>query len=93
MARNRIRRSQAQWRQLIQEQQNSGESIAEFCKQRNLCESRFYIWRKQLVAEANESSAAPFIEYPTHSPASPEPAILWDIELDLDGVVLRIRRS
>jgi hypothetical protein len=36
------------WRQKITEQQVSGQEPGEFCRQRNLCATSFYAWRKRL---------------------------------------------
>jgi transposase len=37
-----------QWRERISEQQRSGLSIKQFCKQQGIAEHRFYDWRKRL---------------------------------------------
>jgi transposase len=37
-----------QWRERIAEQQRSGLSIKQFCKQQGIAEHRFYDWRKRL---------------------------------------------
>jgi hypothetical protein len=38
----------AQWRERIAEQQSSGLSVKQFCKERELSSWSFYKWRKQL---------------------------------------------
>jgi hypothetical protein len=45
------------WRAKIEEQQSSGEEPGEFCRQRNICSSGFYAWRKRLGMKG--SSADP----------------------------------
>jgi hypothetical protein len=42
------KRNRAEWKKIVAEQQSSGLSAREFCKQRNLQEGRFYSWRKVL---------------------------------------------
>jgi len=37
-----------QWRERIAEQQRSGASIKQFCKERGLAEHSFYAWRRRL---------------------------------------------
>ena len=39
---------EAYWRGLIDEQSSSGESIAAFCRRRDLSQASFYSWRKRL---------------------------------------------
>lgn len=89
MSKKRIYRTPEQWRQIIEDFKKSGESVADFCKRQGLCESRFYIWRKKLAEPVkNQTSALPFIEY---QPEDNQPA--WDVELDLGGMVLRLKRG
>ena len=49
MARRREERWQ-HWRVLIGEQQSSGLTIAEFCRQRDLSPASFYAWRHKVSA-------------------------------------------
>ncbi len=37
-----------QWRERITEQERSGTSVKQFCKERGLTECSFYAWRKRL---------------------------------------------
>ena len=37
-----------QWRERIAEQQRSGTSIKQFCRERGLAQHSFYAWRKRL---------------------------------------------
>jgi hypothetical protein len=43
-----IRKTQSQWLALFEEQKQSGLSIAQFCKKKQLSEAYFYLKRKQL---------------------------------------------
>ncbi len=45
---HRIDRAVKNWRAKIEEQQASGEQPGVFCRQRNICSSGFYAWRKRL---------------------------------------------
>jgi ATP-dependent helicase YprA (DUF1998 family) len=36
------------WRSLLSEQEESGQSVAAFCRSRELRESQFYYWKKRL---------------------------------------------
>lgn len=50
--------ARAKWRDLISEQQQSGKSIAGFCRGRGLRAWQFYEWKKRL----RETGAAEFLE-------------------------------
>ena len=49
-------RSEARWWGIIREQQRSGRSVGEFCRQRQLAESTFYRWRRTLARCADTPS-------------------------------------
>jgi hypothetical protein len=38
------------WQRLIREQQASGKSVAEFCRERDLCAPQWFAWRRKLRA-------------------------------------------
>ena len=63
---NRTDRAIKDWRQKITEQQASGQSPGEFCRQRNLCSTSFYAWRKRLGMKS--PSPAPALESPALLP-------------------------
>jgi hypothetical protein len=56
--RKRSKHAWTKWRRLISEQKRSGESVAAFCRERNLHASHFYWWKKRL----REDLAARFVE-------------------------------
>ena len=56
--RERSRKAQQRWQRLLSEQGRSGESVAAFCRQRKLCASHFFWWKKRLGA----SGAEKFVE-------------------------------
>jgi hypothetical protein len=52
MERTRLGRDRCEyWRALIGEQEQSGLSVARFCKERGISEQSFYVWRKRLRRE------------------------------------------
>ena len=56
--RERSRQARRKWQGLLTEQGRSGQSVAAFCRERQLCASHFYWWKKRLGA----SGAAKFLE-------------------------------
>ena len=58
---NTKRRSEEEWQEIIAGQAASGQTIPEYCRDRNLCEKSFYGWRKRLHLNSN-SKAAGFIQ-------------------------------
>ncbi len=56
--RERSRQARRKWQGLLSEQGRSGRSVAAFCRERQLCASHFYWWKKRLGA----SGAAKFLE-------------------------------
>lgn len=54
------------WRQIIERQQASGNSIAAFCRSNRLPSSSFFAWKRRLAASAAGGSAA----LPAQAPAT-----------------------
>ena len=52
-------KKQRYWRRTIGEAARSGMSIREFCRQRQVKESQFYWWQRQLKADGQERTMAP----------------------------------
>ena len=48
--RERRREARRKWQGLISEQGRSGQSVAAFCRERQLCPSHFFWWKKRLRA-------------------------------------------
>jgi len=48
----RTRKAWAKWRKLVSEQGGSGQSVAAFCRERALCRSHFFVWKKRLEQAA-----------------------------------------
>ena len=56
------RRSKQQWLELIQEQKNSGLSIAEFCRREGLQDKYFYKRKSDLEKTSQPKASSPFIQ-------------------------------
>ena len=48
----------AKWRDLVSEQEQGGQSVAAFCRDRELARSQFIYWKRRL----REAGRAPFVE-------------------------------
>lgn len=83
------RRSEAEWREILDRCDASGLSAREFCKREELSLSSFQRWR----ARCRAASAAPFVELA--APAAEGESSLsadWSVELELPGGLrLRLR--
>ena len=42
------------WRQLLRQQKRSGQTIRDFCRQRQLSEPSFYAWRREIAKRDRE---------------------------------------
>ena len=77
-----------QWRERIAEQERSGLSVKEFCKERGLAECSFYAWRKRL---RRQQEPVRFALVDRQAPAPQESAREARLELVLaSGARLRI---
>ena len=92
--RKQIRRSAAQWSDLLMRFAGSGQTRERFCAEQGLSLSSFDRWRRKL-REASSSttiSGEPLFVELTPDDASSETPV-WDIELQLGAdVFLRLRR-
>ena len=74
----------ARWRGLFSEQQESGQSIAGFCRERALPVWQFYEWRKRLRAKAEPFVAVEVVaSAPAPLPIPPTPLSSAPIEVRL----------
>ena len=95
-SRQYIRRSRAQWEELVELQLSSGLSAPKFCEKAGVSYQSFMSWRKKFATrEVNSNDSPKFIELTTpdniaeseHSTSSSQ----WQVELDLGhGIQLRI---
>ena len=60
----RKRETWAKWRRLVSEQGGSGESVAAFCRERGLCASQFFTWKKRLGQAQTGFVAVEVVEGP-----------------------------
>jgi transposase-like protein len=76
---------QVKWRSLVSKQEESGQSVAAFCRARGLPESLFYYWKKRL----REGATPPFVEVqvaqPHLSPRGSRSAVGATIEVRLSN--------
>jgi hypothetical protein len=86
------KRSPQEWQHLIQQQQSSSLSIADFCRQHALNPSTFYLQRKKLNALTLTPAATnDWLPFAHHEPSNQVVARQWEIELKLpNGVVLNM---
>lgn len=102
LRRIRIRRTEAQWKVILAEQERSGQTQAGFCQTRHLAYSTFLTWRGRLrgkVPGREKQAVAPraqFVELPAWPVSAPEVAVPgtdYVVELTLgNGMVVRIGR-
>ena len=61
--RERSRKARRKWQRLISEQGRSGQSAAAFCRERALCRSHFYGWKRRLRAARPARLRPPFTKF------------------------------
>lgn len=97
--RQRVDRTQEQWKAMLNEYENSGLTKVEFCKQQGIATSSLQRWLK--FFNDQPKSDTPFIDI-TESLSSATPGQVpatddtrpWQVELELgNGVTLRVRAS
>ena len=84
LANGKVKRTEAEWREIMEKFEASGLSAAEFCEHEGIANGSFAKWRRRLMELGD--CADSFVELTT----SQEPAALPEMELSLPGgVVLR----
>ena len=101
--RHRARRTVAQWQELIERFERSGQTRGNFCAANALALSTFDLWRRKLGETQAPVDEAPceslFVELtnatePAGSSRSAAGTGAWEVELELGaGMVLRLRRA
>src|SRR5208283_5841932 len=61
--RERSRQARRKWKKLISEQGRSGQSVAAFCRERELGAPHFYWWKKRLRAAGSEARGTPMTRF------------------------------
>ena len=74
------------WRKIIGHQEASGQSISGYCREREVSEHSFYMWRKAL---GQESQPVRFALVETTQPGSQHNPAALEVELG-SGYILRI---
>ena len=98
-SRKYTRRSEAQWRDLINNFKQSELLLEAYCQHHKIAPSGFYAWRKRLeCGSGNEASADTFIDITPRPGIQASPAqadnSAWQVELTLGpDCVLRIKTS
>jgi transposase-like protein len=77
------------WRKVVQRQNESGLSVAEFCRRKQIAPASFYQWRKRFQLDADAPSADPlFTPVQVLGAAGPN---LAPVEIEFPcGVLLRL---
>ena len=89
----KLRRSPQQWHQLVEAQQSSGLSVAQFCTENKITLSNFYLQRKKYRSQSfsNIESAEDWLPLNDLLQVTQDER-RWQIELKLpNGVVLNMR--
>jgi transposase-like protein len=94
------RRTQAQWQTIIEQQQQSGLTIQQFCTEHTISQASFYKWRNRLVEPQPAKDAkqpSSFIDLTALSSGRDhhhDTNQSWHIVLSLgNGVELRLSQS
>ena len=91
--RRRVRRTEAQWRELVARFEASGQSRAAFCAEQGVVASSFARWCQRLRRAACQHSAVVADSVFVELAAGRDGIAHWDVELELGaGMVLRLRR-
>ena len=76
---------QVKWRSLVSKQEESGQSVAAFCRARELPESLFYYWKKRLREVATPAFVEVQVAQPDLSPRRSGSAVGATIEVRLSN--------
>jgi transposase-like protein len=92
---SRLRRTEAQWKALLEEYATSGLTQAAFCQKHHIASSGLYKWRKHFARQSAESNFIDITESLGKATApfsEPGRDGHWQVELELGpGVILRVR--
>ena len=73
----RMHRSESDWQKIIQQHTTSGLSVRTFCKQQQVGDKSFYLWRKRLETPAVKSPAINLVDITSIITTEPSPR--WHI--------------
>lgn len=99
ISRKYTRRSEAQWRELITNFEQSDQTLETYCQYHKIAPSGFYTWRKRFENEAGGKTNAEALiditpQLNAQSYSRPSESASWQVELELGhGCVLRIKTA
>ena len=79
------RKTKSQWLALIDEQKQSGLSVAKFCKNKQLSEAYFYLKRQKLQSQDNQLSTFIAARPETASTVTPVTLQFGQCQLQMDA--------
>ena len=83
-----------QWAGIIEERRESGLSIREFCRQRELREGAYYYWLRKLRSTITENARPTFVELSETDRGRTEEAVLEDImRIEYRGIKIELPDS
>lgn len=83
----RVKRSEAEWRALLNEFEASGLTEAEFCRREKVSRTTFIKWKQRLASSAEATVRPSFIELPALSERQRTVLSSGEFELSLPGGV------
>ena len=91
----RVMRSQAKWKALLEEFNNSGLTKTAFCKKHRIATSSLHRWQRLFAEQAGVTDFIDVTQPLSNTPAPPPAQArdnAWQVELELGaGIVLRLR--
>jgi transposase-like protein len=81
------------WRQIVERQQDSGLSVAEFCRRRGVAAPSLFAWKRRLGAEAPPEARPTFVAVrpeaePTLTPGGVDPAAAIELHVGARRLIL-----
>jgi len=86
----KVRRTAAEWKQILDRFDRSGLSVLAFCRRESIVPTSFHRWRERLGKSTPRATKAPeFIDVIPREVTFPA---FWSVEIELpDGKILRVR--
>lgn len=98
-SRKYTRRSEAQWRELINHFEQSDLTLEAYCQHHKIAPSGFYTWRKRFECETEQDTFSETLiditpQLNAKAPSTQLESTSWQVELELGpGCVLRIKTA
>ena len=92
------RRNKAQWKELIDNFEQSDLSLGAYCQENGIATSGFYAWRKRFTSEQESTASEALVDITSQlraqSTEMKPDSSMWQVELELGhDCVLRIRTA